>query len=362
MSSGLVTSVIGCGAADGPTVKTEITDASGYTGNTSSSNYRGSTGFGHFSYGYADMNQKLMLPTITMMNLTGENKGTSGAKFTEAEYENAITGSTTKTSVNNLPAGQAKTDWNDLWRQYSTPADTYFTNVSATTISRLALVPYYKDLLNENYFARAAGASRFSIINAKANIVSFSQVQQALNFLNANAVANDVFNGSTDSKNAKITQEAQHAIVKVGTITYTVTYVGTKNTFQIPVVVLNLYARLDLVDYGLAITPNKPKELTYFQGWIFGGYDYYTDADAAKPTGSLKIPNSDNLDLYVGFYNGRPTLSSTNTFTKAATKKADTKKTDQSTFPKQTSSKKGINYKDFQYFIDVAKTKEESNQ
>ena len=372
MSGITASTMVGCGAAAGPTVETYIyptttTGPGAVKYNTSGSNFRGQTMFkdSKFTYGYADINHNLMLPALTILNLTPESQE-SGAKFNQQAYDNAIEGSTTKQNVANLGSGsQAYTWWQDLWKQYSTSSDTYFTSLTASpaaapTYQDLALVPYYKDLLNLNYYvpSGATGASRFSIVKAGANIVTFEGVQNALNYLNdvsrpdPNRYVNPaVINGSPDKKYDKVSQQARHALLYIGNVKYEAVYQAANgDKFTIPFVIENLCARLDLVDYGLAISGGS--KLTYYQGWVFRGYDYFSQANldnnyvnsqdhqVNKVTG---LPN--NESLYVGFHDDK---------SKNPTDPIDSKESDKSSFPDQTTSKSSINYPELVMNITVA--------
>ena len=372
MSGVTASTMVGCGAEAGPTVETYIyptTDAGpgAVKYNTSGSNYRGQTMFkeSKFTYGYADMNHNLMLPALTILNLTPDSQE-SGAKFNKQAYDNAIEGSATKQKVSDLGSGsQAYGLWQDLWKQYSTSSDTYFTSLTASpaaatpTYQDLALVPYYKDLLNLNYYVPngTTDASRFSIMNAGANIVTFAGVQNALNYLNdvsrpdPNRYVNPaVINGSPDKKYDEVSQQARHALLYIGNVDYKAVYQAANgDIFTIPFVIENLCARLDLVDYGLAISGGS--KLTYYQGWVFRGYDYFSQSTLSNYLSSQDhqvnkvsgLPN--NESLYVGFHDDK---------SKNPTDPADSKDSDKSSFPSQTTSKSSINYPELLMNITVA--------
>ena len=385
MSGVTASTMVGCGAEAGPTVETYIYPTTDTTGpgavkyNTSGSNYRGQTMFkeSKFTYGYADMNHNLMLPALTILNLTPDSQE-SGAKFNQQAYDNAIEGSATKQKVAGIEGSDPGKygDWQDLWKQYSTSSDTYFTSITAspalvvspdpnvTTYQNLALVPYYKDLLNLNYYVPngTTDASRFSITNAGANIVTFAAVQNALNYLN-NVGRTDpktryinpaVINGSPDKKYDEVSQQARHALLYIGNVEYKAVYQAANgDKFTIPFVIENLCARLDLVDYGLAISGGS--KLTYYQGWVFRGYDYFSQTNLDNNYVNSQdhqvnkiinvVPGNNNKPLYIGFHDDK---------SKNPTDPADSKKSDKSGFPDQTTSKSSINYPELLMTILVA--------
>lgn len=337
---------VACGAADGPQVATSIQDPTATDKpflNTNSSKFPNAPEAppSGYSFKFTGINEYLMLPALTMIN-SDKTESQSGAKFSNAVYDDALRGSSFRQQYQALShSDEHYKDWTDFFKVFNSPADTYFTSVQAEpdinpTYTGLSTTYAYKDLANSNYFTKDKTKD---IANAGKNLVTFSEISSALAKLNTPQYLASPTAGSAGQKN--ITQEASSALLFIGNIKYTFTYEGGDKKYIFKATFNNLVAHLQIAAFS---TDKK----TYYQGWVLAGYDYYNQqtlnnwvAAATANPGTAPHQVKKDGNLYIGYHD------SINTEATATRGKG----TDKGEFSNQTTSKKDINYPDITFKI-----------
>ncbi|WP_368486265.1 lipoprotein [Spiroplasma sp. DGKH1] len=265
--------------------------------------------------GTVSLQTNIALPFLYGLNLTDDNSGgQKGAKWSKDQINSGLKAQ--KDKLISSATGDAKTAWESFFNNYSTTADSFYTQVALVNTDNPDVTIYgsnpkqivqktsnYEKTTDKNYVSKNAA----DIIVTKDSLNVLTPIKQVVDWLNT--PANNFNTQAKDASNDKVLQSTRYVLVEIPSLTFTFEFTNQNNIYTFKSTVQHVTGVINYLSYR---DPNsKDDAKAYGHQWFFVGYNFYDlantsayqDDDYHQYRVKMPIPFADKVTLAQGFVN-----------------------------------------------------------